>query len=144
MNVSLTHTHGRFGFEARNARGAAVQIDAGPASGGEGRGASPMELVAMAMAGCSGIDILSILEKMRQEPTAFAADVEAVRASEGPPAVFTEVVLRYRLEGPLDPEKVRHAVRLSLERYCSVSKMIEKTAVVSWTIHLNGADITAE
>jgi len=114
------------------------------ASSQEQEGISPMELVALATGGCSSIDILLILEKQRQKVTGLQVDVDATRKEEGPSSEFTAVHLTFAAEGPdLDPAKVQRAIDLSLANYCSVSKMVEKTATITYTLVVNGAEIAA-
>ena len=114
-----------------------VQMDAGKPAGGKGNGAKPTELLIMAIGGCSGIDIISILNKQRQEVENFGVELEAERAATVP-KVFEKVHVHYVLEGDLDAKKVRRAIELSLEKYCSVSIMVEKTASLSYSFSVNG------
>lgn len=124
--------------EAIQFRGSNGSYDVTVASSKEQTGISPMEMVAMSVGGCSSIDILLILDKQKQAVEDFAVDVEAERA-DGPPAVFTDLHVHYTLTGDVDPDKVRRAIDLSLKTYCSVSKMIEKTAAITYAFTVNGA-----
>ena len=76
-----------------------------------------MEVVLMALAGCSTMDVLSILEKMKQKVDSYHVDVDGEREPDQVPAVFTKIHLTYKLEGDLDPTKVNRAVQLSQEKY---------------------------
>jgi len=108
---------------------------------GEGRapaGPSPMETVLMALCGCSGIDVVEILEKMRANLAGLSIEADAERAPE-PPRVFTKIHLRYRLRGAgLTQAQAERAVRLSLDRYCSVAAMLRRTAEVSVEVAVEG------
>lgn len=97
-----------------------------------------MQTVAMALGACSGIDVVSILRKGRQELVDFHIDIDYERATDKTPAVFTEIHIQYALTGELDPEKVRRAVDLSVRKYCSITKMLEKTASISYSFSVNG------
>lgn len=138
QTVTLTRTDDAFHFIGRNAAGNETHFDTGPAEGGSGAAAGPMQTVAMALGACSAIDVVSILKKARQEITGFDIDVEYDRATEETPAVFTKMHVHYLLEGELEPGKVRRAVALSIEKYCSVSRMLSKTATITHSFSVNG------
>jgi putative redox protein len=93
-------------------------------------GDSPMELVLIALCGCTGYDVVSILQKKREAFTSLEVRAEAERAT-GYPAVYTKIKLTYRVGGKVSQKSVEDAVRLSKEKYCSVSAMLEKTATIT-------------
>ena len=136
MRVQLDQIDDNIHFRARNESDYEFSV----ASSAELEGVSPMEMVAMGLGGCSSVDILSILEKQRQTVDDFSVDVDAERATEQVPAVFTSLHVHYDVEGDVEPEKMRRAVNLSLDKYCSVSKMLEKTATISYTFTVNGTE----
>ncbi len=135
--VTLRRLDNKFHFLAANSNGNTLHFDTGPEEGGSGQGVGPMQAVAMALGGCSGIDIVMILEKQRQNLRKFHTAITYDRAEEETPALFTNLHVHYEFEGELDPEKVRRAVDLSVNKYCSVAKILEKTAsiTVSWSIN---------
>jgi len=143
MRVTVSH-RGGMNFEARADQGGARVALSGPAELGDGvaaTGPRPMEAVLMGLGGCSGVDVLAMLKKGRQVVDAFDIDIEAARA-DGVPAVFTRIHLRYRFRGDgLERRKVMRAVALSMQKYCSVTRMLEKTAVMSYAVAINGEDI---
>ncbi len=94
---------------------------------------SPLELVLIGLCGCTGYDVASILTKKREPFTSLEISAEADRA-ETLPSVFTAIRLLYRVGGRVSPKAVEDAVRLSEEKYCSVSAMLSKTATISTTI----------
>jgi putative redox protein len=96
-------------------------------------GSSPMELVLIALCGCTGYDVVSILGKKREPFTSVEVRAEAERAAT-PPTVYTEIRLVYRVGGNVSHKAVEDAVRLSEEKYCSVSAMLQKTAKITYTI----------
>ena len=94
---------------------------------------SPMELVLIGLCGCTATDVVSILRKKREPFTSLEVRAQAERASE-PPTVYTEIKLIYRVGGKVARKAMEDAVRLSKEKYCSVSAMLAKTAKISFAI----------
>jgi putative redox protein len=94
---------------------------------------SPMELVLIALCGCTASDVVGILRKKREPFTSLEVRAQAERAN-GFPAVYTEIKLTYRVGGKVSPKAVEDAVRLSKEKYCSVSAMLEKTAKITTAV----------
>lgn len=115
-------------------------IDATPEHGGQQLAPTPKELILNAMMGCTAMDVVSILQKMRQEITDFSMEVEAVKTTQYP-THFSSAELVYLLKGPIDPEKAIKAVDSSLTKYCGVNYMISKTCKLSFRINLNNQDI---
>lgn len=106
--------------------GFTIQLDSKQEVGGEGRGFIPMELMAMSMAGCTAMDVISILRKKRQEVTAFEVHVDASRAEEHP-KVFTRATIHYLITGhSVDEKAVRRAIELTAESYCPAQAMLGK------------------
>jgi putative redox protein len=94
---------------------------------------SPMELVLIALCGCTASDVVGILRKKREPFTHLEVSAHGERAS-GYPAVYTEIKLVYRVTGTVSHKAVEDAVRLSKEKYCSVSAMLEKSAKITFEI----------
>ncbi len=115
-------------FEAAATSGHSITID-----GDKKAGNSPMELVLIGLCGCTGYDVVSILTKKREPFTSLEVRAEAERAT-GPPTVYTEIRLVYRVGGKVSHKAVEDAVRLSEEKYCSVAAMLNKTAKISYRI----------
>lgn len=106
-------------------------MDAPGKDGGRGTGPSPMEMLLIGMAGCTGIDVASILEKGRHAVSGVEVSIQAERAPE-PPMVFTRIEVEYRVRGRnLPPKAVERAIELSETRYCGASVMLGKTAEIS-------------
>ena len=111
--------------------GHTVIMDGAPESGGQNKGARPMELVLIGMGGCTAFDVVHILRKSRQEIAGCVAEVEAQRAATDP-KVFTHIHIHFVVSGmDLDPKKVEHAIELSANKYCSASIMLGKTAKIT-------------
>lgn len=119
-------------FDAETEGGLRVVMDA--AAGEAPAGPSPMQTVLAALAGCTGMDVASILAKMRAPLERMTVDVEAERAAEHP-RVFTKIRLRYELAG-VTRDQAEKAVSLSLERYCPVTAMLRKSAEITREIVL--------
>jgi putative redox protein len=98
-------------------------------------GNSPMELVLIGLCGCTGYDVASILQKKREPFTSLEVRAEAERADE-PPSVYKTIKLVYKVGGKVSRKAVEDAVRLSKEKYCSVSAMLEKTAKITAEIEI--------
>ncbi len=101
-------------------------------------GPSPMELVLMALCSCTAVDVVSILHKKREGFTSLTVSAVAEQAPEAP-RVFTHIHLTYHLGGRVSPKAAEDAVALSKNKYCSVSKMLEKAAVIDYEITYEGA-----
>jgi len=124
-------------FDGTTEGGTATVMDSTPDQGGTGVGPSPMETVLMAMAGCTGMDVASILAKMRAPLDRLTIAIEADRATEHP-KVFTKIHIRYQVRGVgLKREQVEKAVSLSLEKYCPVTAMLRKSAEVTYEVRLS-------
>lgn len=116
-----------------------VEADSGHAivtDGDKKTGNSPMELVLLGLCGCTGYDVASILQKKREPFTSLEVRAEAERA-EQPPSVYTAIKLIYKVGGKVSRKSVEDAVRLSKEKYCSVSAMLEKTATITSEIEID-------
>lgn len=123
-------------FEAIPPSGHKVIMDSAAAHGGEDAGPRPMELVLVALGGCTGMDVISILKKMKHPIEGLEIKVSAERAPEHP-KVYTRLHIVYKFRGKnLEVEKIERAVRLSQEKYCSVSEMLRKTAQLTFSIEL--------
>jgi putative redox protein len=119
-------------FEARAESGHAITLDAGPA---HADGPTPMEAVLMALCACTSVDVVSILQKKREPIAGLTVSAVAEQAPEAP-RVFTRIKLVYRVGGPVSQKAAEDAVALSKNKYCSVSKMLEKAAEIDFVIEL--------
>ncbi len=115
-------------FTAVADSGYVVQLDSKASEGEASRGASPMELLMISLAGCTAMDVISILRKKRQNVTGFEIRVHGDRATDHP-KVFTDFELEYVVRGvDVDPAAVERAIQLSSDTYCSAHAMLEKAA----------------
>lgn len=121
-----------------------IPLDASAKVGGEGKGLLPIELLAIGLAGCTGMDVISILQKKRVHLTGFEVRVHVERANEHP-RVFTHIHVEYEFTGHhLDRKAIEQAVSLSEGKYCSVSAMFRKTAEIVSTIVVRDAESGSE
>ena len=127
--VAAWTDHHRFVAQAESNH--AIVVD-----GDHGTGNTPMELVLIGLCGCTGYDVASILQKKREPFTSLEVRAEAERA-EQPPKVYTTIKLVYKVGGKVSRKAVEDAVRLSEEKYCSVSAMLQKTAKITTEIELH-------
>lgn len=134
MNAKLMW-NGNMKFTSDN-HGIISVMDAAREHGGEDAGPNPKELVLNAMMGCTAMDVMAILKKMRQEVSEFKMEVEAEQTTEHP-IHFNSAVLIYLFKGALDPAKIIKAVDVSLTKYCGVNYMLSKTCQISFRIVLN-------
>lgn len=132
MKVTLKRLDDAFHMQASNEEGLTVESDGSPAIGGKNQAMRPMQMVLAALGSCSSIDVIHLLNKQRQPLEDIDIELTAQRA-DAVPAVFTDIQVHYKLYGPLDEKKVERACRLSMEKLCSVSKMLEKAVNITWT-----------
>ena len=127
--VTLSHAFGSQ-FRGVNAEGRSLTLSGSPAVGPSEEGVRPMEAVLLALAGCSALDVLLILGKGKHRIDSLDVAIEGVRA-DAVPAVFETIHLQFRASGDFSAHKLERAVALSMEKYCSVSRMLEPTVRVT-------------
>jgi putative redox protein len=129
MKAKITWLNGRT-FVGESGSGHAIVMDGAPENGGRNLGVRPMEMMLLGLGGCTAFDVVMILEKSREKVTGCEVLLESTRADEDP-KVFTHVKMIYKLKGEnLKPAAVERAIKLSADKYCSASKMFEKTATI--------------
>lgn len=144
MKEAVVTFDGGMAFTGRTGSGHDVVMDARPDVGGENKGPRPTELLLAALGGCTGMDVVSVLRKMRVEFDRFEMAIEGEEASEHP-KLFTGFQMVYRLWGKdVSVDKYRRAVELSQTTYCSVSALYKKGGTpVGYRMELNGEPVTA-
>ncbi|PJZ44307.1 OsmC family protein [Leptospira brenneri] len=136
MNIKLNRIESPYVLEAQNESGNSIRIDASPEIGGKNSGPRPMELLIMGLAGCSSIDVLMILAKHRIEVKDYSVEVDADREKVEEANLFKNIHMKFKIQGDFKEEQVRRAIDLSLEKYCSVAKTLEKTAKITYEFEL--------
>jgi putative redox protein len=118
-------------FVGTDSLGHSIVMDASKQSGGEGSGFSPMQLLLIALGGCTGMDIINILRKQRQEVNDLEILVSGERAKE-PPQVYNSITIEYKIKGKdIEEKAVQRAIQLSEDKYCSVGAMLRAKAKVT-------------
>lgn len=136
IKIELKRLNDAFHFEAANENGNSVYMDASPDIGGTNKGMRPMQMLLAAMGGCSSIDVVNILKKQKQDLKDIKVTITGEREQNAVPSLFTEVHAHFRLYGKLDKDKAGKAVTLSVDKYCSVAKTLEKTAKVTYSFEI--------
>jgi len=130
MNISVNWVDGML-MVGKSHSGHSITMDGPPEIGGENLGVRPMEMLLLGVAGCTMIDVVTTLKKMRQDLTNCETKLSAERADEHP-KVFTDIHIQFIVKGQdLDPKKVEKAITLSAEKYCSASIMLGETVSIT-------------
>ena len=138
IEINIDRIEGDCGFEATDANGHTIKMDTSPETGGVNFGVRPMQVLLMGLGGCSGIDIVMILKKQRQQVDNFSMKIEAERQSGKEPSLWKEVKIIFELKGNLDPEKAQRACELSMNKYCSVAETLRLGGtILTWELKLN-------
>lgn len=135
--ITLNRIDDHMNFEAVGANGKKVLFDAGPNIGGKNNGVSPMDSLLMAAAACSSIDVVMILKKMKQEIEDYKVEVEAERIPDGEATKYKTIHLHFVLTGKIKEKKLEQAIQMSLDKYCSVSKILACSANITSSFALN-------
>lgn len=123
---------GKMVFEANTESGHSVLMDAKPEVGGEDKGPRPMELLMVSLGGCTAMDVVSILKKMKVDLENMTINIDSEQATEHP-KVFTKINIEYNFTGKnIKEENVKKAIQLSQEKYCSVSVMLKEKAEITY------------
>ena len=127
----------RMSFTGTADTGFKLPLGASPQVGGDNDGFRPLELIAIGLAGCTAMDVISILRKKRQDVSGFEVQVHAEQADEYP-RVFTQVKVVYLISGrDINPKAVERAIELSATRYCPAQAMLEKSVEIEHTYQIN-------
>ncbi len=138
-NKVVTHWKGNLQFESDNPSGKLVLMDTSHENGGHNSGLGPKAMMLSSLAGCSGLDVVSILKKMKVPFSDFRIDTFGELTDEHP-KYYNKVSVEYHLYGDaLDEEKIKKAVDLSIEKYCGVMEMFRQFAEVTTSIHYHNA-----
>ena len=133
MKITLVRQNNAVHMKAYNEEGMTVDIDGAESIGGAKKGFRPMQLLLAAIGGCSTMDIASILKKQKQILEDIRITVDGERENGKIPSLFEQIHVHFILTGNLDDSKVKRAVSLSMETYCSVARILEKTAHITYS-----------
>lgn len=136
VKIEINRVDEDFRMEAINEKGNSIYMDAGESDGGHDSGMRPMQLLLAAMGGCSAIDLIGILRKQREPLNDLKITVTGEREQGVVPALYTAVHAHFKLFGDINEEKAERAVMLSVDKYCSVAKTLEKSAVVTHSFEI--------
>jgi putative redox protein len=133
---------GRMSFRGEAGSGFSVPLGAEAAVGGDEDGFRPLELMLVSLAGCTAMDVISILQKKRQQVTGFSVQVDGERA-DAHPRVFTRIRLQYTIRGRgIDPAAVARAIELSETKYCPAQAMLRPGVSIESTFDVREADVS--
>ncbi len=132
---TTTSWKGKMQFEATNPSGHSISIDAGPENGGEGKGLRPKALMLSALGGCTGLDVASLIEKMKLDVADFKIETTGDLTDEHPKTYHTVRVNYHFYGNNLDASKLERVVQLSVEKYCGVLEMFRQFAKVEIETH---------
>ncbi len=136
MKIAIKRLNDAYLMEAQNEEGATIRLDTSPAHGATEVAFRPMQLLLAGIGSCSTIDIVDILKKQRQPLQHITVSIEGEREADKVPSLFQTIHLHYKVFGNLEENKVRQAVQLSMEKYCSVAKTLEKTAQITYSFEI--------
>lgn len=136
MQIELVRVDDAFHFEALGASGVTQHMDAATDIGGHNAGARPMEMLLMGLAGCSAIDVVLILQKQKQVIDDFRMKVDGLREKDATPAPFKKIHITYLLKGQLDEVKVKRAIDLSMDKYCSATAQFRPSADITYSFEI--------
>ena len=139
MRINLKRLDSDFNFEASNEDGNTIILDASPNIGGHNKGMRPMQLLLAAIGGCAAIDIILILKKQKQNINFFDIEVDGEKENTSKEGIslFKTIQVHFILNGNIDLNKAERAVKLSMEKYCSVTKILEPTAIITYKVSVN-------
>lgn len=137
IKIELERVHGNYGFEVKDMNGHILKTDTSPEGGGNNFGVRPMQMLLMALGSCSGIDVVMILNKQRQEITSFSMKIEGERESGKTPSLWKNIHIEFKLKGNILPEKAQRACDLSINKYCSVAETLRLAGCnISWNVEV--------
>lgn len=138
IEINIDRVEGDCGFEATDAYGHTLKMDTSPETGGVNFGVRPMQVLLMGLGGCSGIDIVMILKKQRQQVDNFSMKIEGERQAGKEPSLWKEAKIIFTLKGKIDEEKAQRACELSMNKYCSVAETLRLGGtILTWELRLN-------
>lgn len=140
--IELSRVKGDYGFEAKDENGHIVRMDSNPANGGWDFGVRPMQMLLMGLGGCSGIDVISILKKQRQDVKDYKMVVKGERETGKEPSLWKDIEVEFHIYGEVDRDKAERAVELSMNKYCSVAATLMGAGTkITWKTQVHPAHV---
>lgn len=136
MKITLDRIDEAYHLKATNEDGRTIETDGSPGIGGGNKAFRPTQLLLAAVGSCSSIDVISILKKQKQDLQDIKVEVTGEREKDKIPSLFTDIHVHYKLFGQIEREKAKRAIDLSIGKYCSVSKTLEKTANITTSFEI--------
>lgn len=137
MKIQIKRIDNGVLLEAENDTQNTFLIDGSSDIGGQNRAMRPMQLLLVALGGCTSMDVLSILYKQKQDISHFSVEVDGEREQGIIPALYRNIHITFHFEGKIDIPKIERAIELSMTKYCSVAKTLEATATITASYTLN-------
>lgn len=137
MKISLERKNDNVLFEGTSETGSTVIIDGKSSIGGNDAGMTPMELLLTAVAGCASFDVSLILNKQKQDVQSLKVEASGTRAESGYVKPFKTIHLHFILTGTPDESKVKRAIKLAVEKYCSVASSLDPNIKVTYDYEIN-------
>jgi putative redox protein len=137
MKINIKRVDDDFHMLAANENGNVLHMDGSEEIGGHNLAFRPMQMLLAAVGGCSAIDVILILKKQKQKIDDFQVEVEGDREKIEDHSLFRNITLHFKIKGEVELEKAERAVKLSIEKYCSVSKTLEPTAKINYKVSVN-------
>ncbi|MBK6372458.1 MAG: OsmC family protein [Saprospiraceae bacterium] len=137
MKINIKRLNDDYHMEAVNDNGNSLEMDGSPEIGGHNLGMRPMQLLLAAVGGCSAIDVIMILKKQRQIITSFEVEVDGENEKVEEHKIWKDINLHFKITGKVDEKKALNAVQLSMDKYCSVSMIMNPTANITYTVSVN-------
>jgi putative redox protein len=131
MELTLKRINNDHHFRAENEAGNTIDMDGTAEIGGVNAGMRPMQTLLASLAGCSSIDVISILRKQKINPKGYSMKITAERETEGDSRIFTGIHLHFIFEGDINDHKAARAIELSLDKYCSVARILKMSAHIT-------------
>lgn len=136
--ILLERVQGTYGFEAKDELGHVIKMDSSMENGGEDSGFRPMQLVLAALGSCSGIDMISILKKQKQQVKDLKIEIRGVREKDAVPSLWQKVSVTFEVFGEVNSKKAERAAALSMGKYCSVAETLRRSGTtLSWITKVN-------
>lgn len=140
MEIKFKRLDNAFHILAINEHGNTIETDGSTEIGGNHKGMRPMQVVLSGLGSCSAIDVIQFLKKMRQPLKDIEITITADREKDKTPSLFTDIHIHYILKGKLDSKKVERAISMSVDKYCSVARVLEHTANITWDYKIEYED----